>query len=343
MRGRELSRSFYEHLVAPLVDGIPHSAALLGDGSEVLGFDDDVSTDHDFGPRLTLFLPQRADPDLVHEALAALPETFNGYPVERRRVEVVTASAYFTERIGVDPADGMGLADWLLAPTQRLAALVEGPVFQDRAQLLQDRRAALRWYPPDVWRYVLAAGWLRIAQEETFVGRTGMLGDALGSTVASARAARDLMRLAFLVERRWAPYGKWLGTAFARLPVAPRVAPHLHAALHARAWRAREAALNAAAGALAAATNRLGLAAEVDPAPRQFHARDIQVLDAARLTNALVARITDPEVRALVDRLGPRHDGTAGRLPGAIDQAVDCAEILMHPPSCRALAPALGL
>jgi hypothetical protein len=50
--GLDLSRRFYEQAVRPLVSGVPHSAALLGEGSEVLGFDDEVSTDHDFGPRV---------------------------------------------------------------------------------------------------------------------------------------------------------------------------------------------------------------------------------------------------------------------------------------------------
>lgn len=40
--GLELSRSFYEEVVRPLLDdafpGLVHSAALLGPGSEVLGF-----------------------------------------------------------------------------------------------------------------------------------------------------------------------------------------------------------------------------------------------------------------------------------------------------------------
>ena len=48
--GLELSRLFYQEAVRPILDavfpGLPHSAALLGRGSEVLGFDDAMSTDH---------------------------------------------------------------------------------------------------------------------------------------------------------------------------------------------------------------------------------------------------------------------------------------------------------
>nr|MBA2773672.1 hypothetical protein [Nocardioidaceae bacterium] len=58
--GLELSRHFYHGLVRPILDarfaGLPHSAALLGRGSEVLGFDDEMSTDHDWKPRVLLFL-----------------------------------------------------------------------------------------------------------------------------------------------------------------------------------------------------------------------------------------------------------------------------------------------
>ncbi|WP_220131336.1 DUF4037 domain-containing protein [Streptomyces sp. PT12] len=323
VNGRDLAGEFYAREVRPLLGDVPHAAALLGDGSEVLGFDDGVSPDHDFGPRVQVLVGSPGDADAARAALGALPEAFEGFRVRfaggDHAVEVATAPAFFTARLGVDPAAGMGLADWLLTPTQRLATMVEGPVFHDPAGELARRRAALRWYPADVWRYVLAAAWLRVSQEEAFIGRAGSRGDELGSAVVAARVARDLVRLAFLVERRWAPYGKWLGTAFARLPLAPRVGPHLDAALRAGAWREREAAVCRAASELAAATNRLGLAEELDPGPRRFHARDIRVLAGERFTEALVARITDPGVGALVDRLGRRADGSVGRLPGAID------------------------
>jgi hypothetical protein len=41
-----------------------------------------------------------------------------------------------------------------------------------------------------------------------------------GSAVVAARLVRDLMRLALLLHRRYPPYGKWLGSAFAALPAA---------------------------------------------------------------------------------------------------------------------------
>lgn len=54
MSGRELSQRFYAEVVRPTIDPVlgdaPYAAAMLGDGSDVLGYDDDVSPDHDFGP-----------------------------------------------------------------------------------------------------------------------------------------------------------------------------------------------------------------------------------------------------------------------------------------------------
>ncbi|MEX5631870.1 hypothetical protein [Parafrankia sp. FMc2] len=61
MSGRELSRRFYEQSIRQLVWGVPHAAALLGKGSEVLGLDDEISTDHDFGPRVQLFVERGSE------------------------------------------------------------------------------------------------------------------------------------------------------------------------------------------------------------------------------------------------------------------------------------------
>jgi hypothetical protein len=58
--GLTLNRRFYEEVVRPLLDqylpNVAHSAALIGYGSDVLGVDTPMSTDHNWGPRLQIFL-----------------------------------------------------------------------------------------------------------------------------------------------------------------------------------------------------------------------------------------------------------------------------------------------
>jgi hypothetical protein len=65
--GLELAAGFYSEVIADLVS-VPHAAALVGEGSEVLGFDDFRSTDHAWGPKLYVFadigdIDQTVDPE----------------------------------------------------------------------------------------------------------------------------------------------------------------------------------------------------------------------------------------------------------------------------------------
>ena len=84
--GLKLAEAFYWEAVRQVLEaafpGLPHAAALIGPGSEVLGYDDTMSTDHHFGPRGMLFL-RPADHPRVAGALVAvlaqrLPHTFHG-------------------------------------------------------------------------------------------------------------------------------------------------------------------------------------------------------------------------------------------------------------------------
>lgn len=69
--------------------------------------------------------------------------------------------------------------------------------------------------------------------------RAGIAGDEVGSAVIGARLIRDIMLLGFLLERRYAPYAKWLGTAFSRLACAPVLTPLLRRAQAAPNWQER--------------------------------------------------------------------------------------------------------
>ena len=125
----------------------------------------------------------------------------------------------------------MTAADWLVVPQQRLLSLTAGAVFHDDLGLAAVRER-LRYYPHDVWLYQQAAAWTAIGQDEHLAPRAGMAGDDLGSRLVTARVCRTAVQLAFLQERRYAPYDKWLGTAL-RAARLDRAAP-VRAGSHAR-------------------------------------------------------------------------------------------------------------
>ena len=254
-----LNEAFYREVVAPLVEPYPHAAALLGWGSDVLGFDTERSTDHGWGPRLQVFVAE-ADVDAVRARVdAGLPEIFRGLPVRfgwdeiapRHWVEVLPLGTWLTGHLGLDPRPGMATRDWLTVPQQLLLGVVRGAVYADPAGELAALRSNLRWYPRDVWLWMLAAQWRRIAQEEAFVGRASEVGDELGSRLLAGRLVRELMCLVFLLCREYRPYSKWFGSAFARLPGAAALRPALERAVAAADHAAREAALTEAYEAIA--------------------------------------------------------------------------------------------
>jgi hypothetical protein len=344
VNGIELARRLWADAVEPILSrrfpDLGVSAALLGYGSEVLGFDDELSQDHHWGPRLLLFVRERAleRSDEIRRTLAdELPLDVDGVPtnfgpptadgsrmpleVERgpvdHRVEVHTVAAFMRSEIGFDPLQPISVEDWLVTPTQKLLRVTAGEVFSDAFGELTAAREALHWYPHDVWLLAMAGEWRRVAQLEHLMGRAGSRGDDLGSRLICARLVEILMRIGFLQARRYAPYPKWFGTAYSQLQRSEQ--PSLEAALAASNWHERESMLCAGLRAAAVAQNELAVTPPVDPEPRDFHGRPFQVLDADRFVLALRAAISDQAVSAI------EHDA------GAIDAVSSSVDVLTRP------------
>jgi hypothetical protein len=324
--GLELARAFYDEAVAPLLADLGHAAAFLGWGSDVLGYDTPRSTDHGWGPRLQVFVEPVDAAAARHAIEAGLPDEFEGWPTRfgwddvpvSHHVHVGLLGEWLEERLGFDPRAGVTSLQWLTTPQQRLLEVTGGAVFHDPRGELAAVRDALAWYPHDVWLWLLACQWRRIDQEEAFVGRAAEVEDELGSRVLAARLVRDAMRLAFLLERRFAPYGKWLGSAFAQLEGVGALHTSLLAALTAEDQTAREDALVAAMEELATRHNALGVTRPVDSAFRLFYSRPFRVLGSARCVDACLERVTDPWLRSLP-------------LLGGIDQFADSTDVLSAP------------
>ncbi len=346
VKGLDLSELFFHQAVKPILmaryPSLDYSAARLDYGSDVLGFDTPQSRDHEWGPRLTLFLSETDYPtyhDQINQLLRhELPPEIQNYPTHFGRseggeqvieaiesgpvnhyVEIATIQSFFVDYLNYDPAFEPQVLDWLTFPEQRLRTIAGGRVFFDGLGQLETIRSRLSYYPRDLWLYLLASQWRQIAQLEAFMGRCGDVGDELGSQLVAASLVRHVMKLCFLMERQYAPYSKWFGTAFAQLGCAGRLAPILAGALEAGDWKERERFLSAAYEQVAQIHNVLQLTPPQPARVSNFHSRPSLVIHADNFVEALREAIASSQVRGL-----PAH-------LGAVDQFVDSADLLEYP------------
>ncbi len=348
--GLNLSEEFYREIVRPILDssfpGLTHAAGLIDGGSEVLGFDDETSVDHGWGPRLTLFLSpedHRRYAGRIKDALAdQLPHEFKGYPTNfsipdpedngtqllrpvtqgpvNHRVSILTVGGFFADHLGFDIQQPLEPADWLTFSQQRLCTIARGAVFHDGLDL-NAVRSRFTWYPQDVWLYLLAAGWTRIGQEEHLMGRAGMVGDEVGSALIAARLVRDIMRLSFLMEKTYAPYPKWFGSAFKKLACAGTLWPVLQGVLCSETWQDRESKLVPAYEYIAARHNVLKLTGPMPEKVTFFFGRPFRVIAQNGFAQALLKEIQDPAVKRIAQR----------PLIGSLDLFSDNVDLLSDP------------
>jgi len=346
MPGLALGRMLYEEAGREIIETIvsqgSYAAALIGYGSDVLGYDSARSTDHNWGPRFQVFLDQETAARRSDELDAALrnnlPHVFHGFatgftepdPLDNgtqmpdlassglvnHLIEITTLSDYLGRYLGRDPRGDLCLLDWLVFPDERLLELTSGAVFHDPLGELAAIRLLLSDCPRDAWIYKLACQWRKIAQQESFVGRCAEASDLIGMKIVAARLAREILKLCFLMEKTYAPYEKWLGSAFARLGCSARFSPLLVTALRANDHGEIERSLTAAYSALGDMHNGLGITGPIDPSPRPFFSRPYQVIKADRFANALLAAVQSPELRAIPLRIG------------AIDQFIDSPDYM---------------
>ena len=164
----------------------------------------------------------------------------------------------------------------------------------------------------------IACQWRRIAEEQAFVGRAGQVGDDLGSRVIASRLVRDVMRMAFLLERRYAPYAKWFGSGFAKLPLAATLSPLLQQVLLAEGWRERGEALAAAYLVLARRQMADGIGAPFEPVIGPYFERPFATINTDAIIAATLERVVDPVVSGLP-------------VVGALDQVSDSTPVLEDP------------
>ncbi len=319
IKGMDLCEGFFNEYAKPIIEkhfpDLKYSAGLIGYGSDVLGYDDAVSTDHMWGPRFYLFLSE-ADiskkNDITNALSEKLPYTYKGYSVNFTEpdpndcgvqhpkfitegnvnplVFIHTFDEYLNEQLGTADLDNIPSVQWLAFSEHRLLSLVSGKFFVDGLNC-SEKVEKIKYYPNEVKLYMIASNWEIIASEQAFVKRCGECGDEIGSQLVCARIAERLTRLCFLYKDTYAPYSKWFGTAFNHLDIDDSIQQTIQAALSANSLTERENNIVKAQALVAYMHNASGLTAVVDYKIESYFGRDIKVIFADKFAEATAEKL----------------------------------------------------
>ena len=231
MTGMELCKAYYEACGRPMLeekfrDYLPRIAVgLVGEGSDCMGFDDEMSRDHDWGPGFCIFIPEELEPQIgekLREAYEALPSEFMGYHR--------TATAQGAGRTGVLTIEGFyrkyaaltadGEADFRKADDASLFAATDGEIFSDSEGRFSRIRYKLKAGYPEKIQY------LKLAEDAARISQTGQYnyfrmlkrGDRMTADLMLAQFEGHVMRLWHHLYNTYPPHDKWLKRSCRRLP-----------------------------------------------------------------------------------------------------------------------------
>lgn len=225
MTGLELCRKYYEQIGRPMLEEkfseyMPRIAAgLVGEGSDCLGFDDEISRDHDFGPGFCIWLCREDFEKIgaeMQKAYNALPKEFMGFTARRTsdrgdgRVGVIEISSFYRQFIGNEQPP-KSMMRWLYLPEHKITAATSGQVFEDNlGEFSAIRNTLSNYYPEDVRIKKIAARAASMAQSGQYnYARCMRRGDVVAANIAVGEFIKASLSMLYLLNRKYSPYYKW--------------------------------------------------------------------------------------------------------------------------------------
>lgn len=230
----DTSRDFFEEIVKPILEEhFPEITAvtafgLFGYGSEALGLDDEYSRDHHWGVRINALLPGSVTAAQKEQMMAAvranLPESYRGHSLYAAHLagaglELDTLPHFLERTIGLTRAPQSDI-EWLKIPEEDITHVINGEVWHDAAGEFTAVRDTFQNYYPEPVRLRRIAHWCRyFSGMGSYALKRAILRDNIYyANVTFSRAVKWGMQIAFMLERVYYPYDKWIMAHLGRLP-----------------------------------------------------------------------------------------------------------------------------
>lgn len=235
MKGLEICKQYFLTYGRDMLDGDfadvkdRIAAGLAGEGSECMGFDDELSRDHDFEPAFCLWLTKEDERKFgfkLARAYAKLPKEFMGLkrqnfsPMGGDRHGVLVIDDFYEKLLGAPHAPDTA-AGWLHTPEHCLATACSGEVWADPLGAFSAIRGVLlKGYPEDIRRKKLAARAAVMAQAGQYnYARCISRKENGAAQLAVFEFVKNAAHTVYLLNGRYAPYDKWIFRGMRDLPV----------------------------------------------------------------------------------------------------------------------------
>jgi hypothetical protein len=252
MKGIEIAQDFYtewgkEYLEKSFPELAKRVAVGRVSGSDVIGADDEISKDHNWGPQFTIFL-SAADyaehgEKLTEVMNAAAPNPWQGYRLDGggdKSVNVESIPNWIRTWSGFSEKPRRN-EDWYIIVKERIDGGIDegresflyflrhGAIWYDGSGEMSSWREALHYYPEKIWLIRLAEELFRVWQhgEYNFVQRVAKRNDPLTKAICIGEFVNGVMRTFLLINGDYTPYWKWLAHEFRKLEEAQTVGPLL--------------------------------------------------------------------------------------------------------------------
>ncbi len=253
--GIELSRKFYETYGEPMIHEKfsdyenKIAVGLVGEGSERFGFDDKYSRDHDFGAGFCMWvststydaigkeleeeyekiISEHEEEFMKKYGFLSENEKLYKTPTADGRCGVSKIGDFYEKYTGYKlPPKTVG--EWIEIDDYKLATVTNGAVFKDNEDKFSTIRSEFANIPETVRR-------VKISRELAAMAQTGQSNyeramarkDFVTANICISEFMQHTMKIVYLLNRKYAPYYKWMLKGMKELEILPEVSAVLKA------------------------------------------------------------------------------------------------------------------